>query len=780
VIENKRVKISLIISVIGILVILTGSTYAIFSKTITSEKKQIIRTGGIKLEIIEAKQGIDLSNFTVQDDASGLAQTETYDFSIKNTGDTNAKYKINLVDTSSQIDTKYIKVGLEVNNKETGPMNLYEVNKIINEGIINKGKTIKFKLRLWVDESQTDNLENLIEKQITLKIKATAEQYFGGATKTLDESGANPPLLAENMMPVYYDETAKVWKKADQENIDEEYKWYDYNNKMWANAVTTTVTNRTTYLNAEPGTTIPMTDINTMWVWIPRYKYTYFASAAPTEIPITFESNTDKTGTITCTEAISANSGKSETCTDTTNGSLTVGKSTYTHPAFTFGNQELPGLWVGKFENSATSIPTSSSTTLRSVVIKPDVQSWRYTAISYMFKSIRNMEAKSNAYGFPQTGGTQDTYTGEIANDSNKLDTHMIKNMEWGAMAYLSHSKYGRCNKGECQEISINNSSSYYTGRSGGTTSSTANGTYTYNQTETKEMLTGGTEVTPTVTNDTTYPWTETNGVYKSTTQGKNSTTTNLKFKFTATGNTALSFDWSVSSESATYDYIYYTITKNGTTVSGTGETTKIGGTTYGTTEAALTYLTVEKELDAGEYEITFTYRKDSSAQNGTDTGYVKNLKVITGQERKPVVVWIGGAASTTGNVYGIYDTSGGSSEYVMANMQSSSDNSFYPNSAATWSSTNKPLEKYYNRYSYGASSTDVARGKLGDATKEIKATTSWYLDTGLFLTTSGYWFHRGESYISTSSAGIFGFNYTQGEYSSILSTRSVLTITED
>ena len=53
----------------------------------------------------------------------------------------------------------------------------------------------------------------------------------------------------------------------------------------------------------------------------------------------------------------------------------------------------------------------------------------------------------------------------------------MMKNSEWGAVAYLSHSKYG-----VNEEVYINNSSDYYTGRSGGTTDaiSSTNGTYTW------------------------------------------------------------------------------------------------------------------------------------------------------------------------------------------------------------------------------------------------------------------------------------------------------------
>ena len=44
------------------------------------------------------------------------------------------------------------------------------------------------------------------------------------AGKPLDESGANAPKLDSNMIPVYYDETAEVWKKADESNTNEIYK----------------------------------------------------------------------------------------------------------------------------------------------------------------------------------------------------------------------------------------------------------------------------------------------------------------------------------------------------------------------------------------------------------------------------------------------------------------------------------------------------------------------------------------------------------------------------
>ena len=46
-------------------------------------------------------------------------------------------------------------------------------------------------------------------------------------------------------------------------------------------------------------------------------------------------------------------------------------------------------------------------------------------------------------------------------NYNRNLDSHMMKNTEWGVVAYLSHSKYGINS-----EININNNSNYITGYS--------------------------------------------------------------------------------------------------------------------------------------------------------------------------------------------------------------------------------------------------------------------------------------------------------------------------
>ena len=269
--------------------------------------------------------------------------------------------------------------------------------------------------------------------------------------KNMDKSGANRPLLASNMIPVYYDEANNTWKKADDTNGDTSTKWYDYDNKMWANAVTVTSTNRTKYLNASVGTEISMNDINTMWVWIPRYTYTYLNTNTPQSINIKFENDIESTGTIKCTDNVSGTSSTSETCTDTTNGGLKAGISTYTHPAFWWDknddsirteDEELTGIWVGKFEVSLENTCSECNLETLRPQIKPNAKSWESAQLATYFNGIYKMRENNNQYGFATTD-----------------ETHMMKNMEWGAVTYLSHSKYGID-----KEVAINSVRSHTTG----------------------------------------------------------------------------------------------------------------------------------------------------------------------------------------------------------------------------------------------------------------------------------------------------------------------------
>lgn len=117
----------------------------------------------------------------------------------------------------------------------------------------------------------------------------------------------------------------------------------------------------------------------------------------------------------------------------------------------------------------------------------------------------------------------------------------------------------------------------------------------------------------------------ESTGIYHQASKTTTLTSNEIDLQQSAT----LKFDWSVSSESASYDYVYYTITDLNTNkaVNGTGTSTKIGGTGYGTVYDSLKFLSVSLDLEAGRYKIEFTYRKDGSGDKGLDAAFVKNIR---------------------------------------------------------------------------------------------------------------------------------------------------------
>ena len=137
-----------------------------------------------------------------------------------------------------------------------------------------------------------------------------------------------------------------------------------------------------------------------------------------------------------------------------------------------------------------------------------------------------------------------------------------------------------------------------------------------------------------------TYPWSKLeDGTYQSGISGlrsKTSTMTSKEFTLEKDGN--ISFEWAVSSESVSYDYVYYTITntKDNSTIGGTS--TKIGGNPSITDYNNLVFETVTEELEAGTYKIAFSYRKNGSGDKGLDAGFVKNIKLEGMNTQIPVV----------------------------------------------------------------------------------------------------------------------------------------------
>ena len=117
---------------------------------------------------------------------------------------------------------------------------------------------------------------------------------------------------------------------------------------------------------------------------------------------------------------------------------------------------ELVGFWFAKFEMSTDNQEcllnqsASCNKDNLNILVKPDQVSLRYIINSNMFINIRSMELYNNIHGFSQNSNatsyldSNNNLSGVIKNDDNNYDIHMLKNMEWGAVAYLSFSKYGK------------------------------------------------------------------------------------------------------------------------------------------------------------------------------------------------------------------------------------------------------------------------------------------------------------------------------------------------
>ncbi len=325
-----------------------------------------------------------------------------------------------------------------------------------------KGKIIEISARDESNELIANNTNGIQREDIGKKYKVSeaktsitdcdGNELVGGEkskTKyTESELNGADPVLGNGMIPVILSDTGAVTYAHEYD------EWYKYTEKRWANAVILVDTPSKEYI---AGDTILESDIRAYFVWIPKYSYRIFNmgdydSAQDTkpesqirEIEIEFGTRTTSEVEGECITPMESGLSRASGATkDCQVGDL------MTHPAFL----SIPsnGFWVGKFEtgynqNSDTTKPITGENIATwtkanaqvneekpaNLIVKPTVYSWRGSILYNLFM---------NAYNF-----------------NRSLDSHMMKNTEWGAVAYLSHSKYGIKD-----EVRINNNSNLLTG----------------------------------------------------------------------------------------------------------------------------------------------------------------------------------------------------------------------------------------------------------------------------------------------------------------------------
>ena len=193
--EKKGIKISIILTLIGVVSLVTGITFAIYENTINAGKSQVIKTGVVNFTLTESTNGLVLDNLQELTDYEGMAQETFYEFTIKNTGNTITDYEISLVDkpnssyTGTILNEKYIKVGLLKNNSEEIIVNLKEVNRLIDKVTLDVDKSANYKLRLWLDlkDITDEEKEALVGQKIFLALKINGIQNMENITIATDK-----------------------------------------------------------------------------------------------------------------------------------------------------------------------------------------------------------------------------------------------------------------------------------------------------------------------------------------------------------------------------------------------------------------------------------------------------------------------------------------------------------------------------------------------------------------------------------------------------------------
>jgi len=184
--ENRKKYMLGILSTVAILFV-TGVSYAIWSMTLTQESTNVINTACFKINFIEENEITLQNTYPITDEES--KKLTPYTFRVENICNTNATYQINLEELESdlkKLSKEYIKVSL--NDSKGKILNTYEtVEKTLNEaetskklttGVLKKGESKTFELRLWMDED-TPAIEDAMNANFESKITIIAVQKEG-------------------------------------------------------------------------------------------------------------------------------------------------------------------------------------------------------------------------------------------------------------------------------------------------------------------------------------------------------------------------------------------------------------------------------------------------------------------------------------------------------------------------------------------------------------------------------------------------------------------------
>ena len=307
-------------------------------------------------------------------------------------------------------------------------------------GIIGRAKEAQQKQDAASRQEQSD-LESLSNQM---------EQALG---KTFnEEKGVNEPNIVTGMEKIMFAANGDTIRSTD--SSFDNTNWYNYADKKWANS---------------------MTKDGSMWVWIPRFAYKLDSSTKSSDVKFLIgTSNKWYNQETKQAEELPEGYLVSPCFQNGTNNDFKNGE----------WDKEITGIWVAKFAAGFASGNNNAPVKASSVVYTQKncyapaaetntgnnevvpAKNWldgQYAVLEngeYKFKV--GEEYKETAIKYPTFQGN--TYVNNYINmndayniskvlteegniyglSSMNCDSHLMKNSEWGAMAYLSCSQYGR------------------------------------------------------------------------------------------------------------------------------------------------------------------------------------------------------------------------------------------------------------------------------------------------------------------------------------------------
>ena len=329
------------------------------------------------------------------------------------------------------------------------------INLVLGEnGIVNKAQKAKENMEL----AQIEEEKELNELYAQLEAESPENKI----------NKANAPKLLTGMTPIKFEMPTATAMGTVVQTTAKDTDWYEYGTTY--DEANNTTTKR--WANAQ-------TEDGSMWVWIPRFAYKITGETIDVKFLIGTSNNYyDEEGNIQTAQR-----------QKTTDQIIDSTKEYTVHPAFTnessinYANggwdKELTGIWVAKFaagyasgNNSAPvkssnenySQSTSYVQATESTTGKEDTltaRNWLDGIYGSTTTSIKYPTFQGTTYAMNYINHSDAYRIARALTDdgniyglsSNTANSHLMKNSEWGAVAYLSKSQYGQNNK----EITTNN-----------------------------------------------------------------------------------------------------------------------------------------------------------------------------------------------------------------------------------------------------------------------------------------------------------------------------------